>query len=176
VGSVARNNLAHILDDYSIDLAWNPNADNTVYTLAVSGTTVYAGGDFTTIGNATRNSLAALDTTSNTNNATAWNPEAGAGSVVYTLALSGTTVYAGGDFSSFNAGANPRSNIAAIDAGTGTATTWTPDADNVVNTLAVSGTTIYAGGRVCHYWQRESQFHRRSGRYPGHRQRDWLGS
>ena len=43
VGSTARNNLAHILADYSVDPAWNPDADNTVYTLAVSGTTVYAG-------------------------------------------------------------------------------------------------------------------------------------
>src|SRR6185295_20151344 len=62
VGSTARNNLAHILANYSVDPAWNPDADNTVYTLAVSGTTVYVGGDFTQIGTITRNHIAALAT------------------------------------------------------------------------------------------------------------------
>ena len=52
---------------------WNPNWDNTVYTLAASGSTVYAGGDFTSIGGLPRNRIAAL---TRRRAATAWNPSA----------------------------------------------------------------------------------------------------
>jgi hypothetical protein len=80
-----RNRIAHILSDYSVDTSWNPNANGIVYALAVSGATVYAGGDFTSIGGLTRNYIAALDATSG--NATSWNPNAN--NKVYALAVSG---------------------------------------------------------------------------------------
>jgi hypothetical protein len=37
VGNVARNRIAHILSDGSVDLNWNPNADGGVSTLAING-------------------------------------------------------------------------------------------------------------------------------------------
>src|SRR5262249_29890901 len=40
----------------------------------------------------------------------------------------------------------PRNRIAAIDASTGLATAWDPNADNTVGELAVVGNTVYAGG------------------------------
>ncbi len=61
VDGVARDNLAHILASGSLDRTWNPSADGTVRALAVNGTTVYAGGSFTSIGGASRNYIAALD-------------------------------------------------------------------------------------------------------------------
>ncbi len=51
VGGVTRNNIAHIINDYSDDPTFNPNAKATVNTLAINGSTIYAGGSFTTIGN-----------------------------------------------------------------------------------------------------------------------------
>jgi hypothetical protein len=60
------------------------------------------------------------------------------------LAVSGRTVYAGGDFTRI--GGNRRHHIAALDARTGKATAWNPSADAVVASLAVSGSTVYAGG------------------------------
>ena len=55
VGGVPRSNLAHILADNTVS-AWNPNPEGgnypAVYALAVSGTTVYAGGVFTKINDA----------------------------------------------------------------------------------------------------------------------------
>jgi hypothetical protein len=60
------------------------------------------------------------------------------------LAVSGNTVYVGGGFS--NIGGANRNNIAAIDASTGNATAWNPDANDSVYTLAVSGNIVYAGG------------------------------
>jgi hypothetical protein len=63
---------------------------------------------------------------------------------VNSLAVSGTTVCAGGGFTSI--GGQNRSHIAALDAGTGLATPWNPGANGAVECLAVSGATVYAGG------------------------------
>jgi hypothetical protein len=65
----------------------------------VSGSTVYVGGGFTTVGGAGRNNIAALDSTGT---ATAWNPNAN--SSVRDVEVSGSTVYVAG--SSFGRAAN----------------------------------------------------------------------
>ena len=48
---VARNRIAALNAADGQATTWNPNADNGILSLAVSGTTVYAGGDFTAIDN-----------------------------------------------------------------------------------------------------------------------------
>src|SRR5438876_6198272 len=48
VGGFPRANLAHIRGDRSVD-PWNPGANATVYALAMTGATIYAGGNFTMI-------------------------------------------------------------------------------------------------------------------------------
>ena len=106
----------------------------------MSGSTVYAGGDFNNIGGQSRSHIAALDAISGL--ATAWNP--GADNIVFALAVSGSTVYAGGYFGTI--GGQSRSHIAALDATSGLATTWNPGASSLVYALAVSGSTVYAGG------------------------------
>ena len=134
---------------------WNPHPDGRIIALAVSGQTVYAGGDFNSIGGQPRHNLAALDAT--TGAATDWNPNPKRGSFggqVYALAVSGSTVYSGGDFVSI--GGQPRKNLAALDATSGTATDWNPDPTggetlpNVVagdiDEIALSGPTIYVAG------------------------------
>jgi predicted small secreted protein len=118
VGTVTRNRIAKILPNGRPDLGWNPNANSTVWSLAVSGNTVYAGGSFSSIGGQTRAYLAALD--ASTGNATAWNP--GANQDVLSLALGGNTVYAGGIFS--GVGGLNRNHLAAVDASTGAVTAW----------------------------------------------------
>jgi hypothetical protein len=60
------------------------------------------------------------------------------------LAVSGGTVYAGGQFTSI--GGQPRSRIAALDAASGSAIGWNPNADGAVRALAVTGGVVYAGG------------------------------
>ncbi|MGA9408291.1 MAG: T9SS type A sorting domain-containing protein, partial [Bacteroidota bacterium] len=123
--------------------SWNPTANTYVNVLAVSGTTVYAGGYFITIGGQTRHYIAALDATTNTNNATTWNPTAN--SNVNALAVSGSTVYVGGNFSTI--GGQTRDYIAALDSvSPGNATSWNPNASSTVYSLAASGSTVYAGG------------------------------
>ncbi|WP_172965263.1 Ig-like domain-containing protein [Candidatus Thiodictyon syntrophicum] len=104
----------------------------------MSGTTVYAGGYFTSVGGTTRNRLAAIGTDGTL---AGWNPNAN--STVSALAMNGTSVVAGGYFSTI--GGTTRNRLAAI-AADGTLTAWNPNANNTVSALAVSGTTVYAGG------------------------------
>ena len=98
--AVTRKRIARINANGSIH-AWNPNASDIVFALAVNGSTVYAGGYFTTIGGQTRNCIAALDAT--TGLAMAWNPIAD--NSVLALAVSGSTIYAGGDFATIGGAA-----------------------------------------------------------------------
>ncbi|MCX7019414.1 MAG: fibronectin type III domain-containing protein [Candidatus Sumerlaeota bacterium] len=139
-----RNHIAALDASTGAATAWDPNANDLVRALAVSGdgSTVYAGGSFSNIGGQTRNYIAALN--ASTGNAiTTWNPNAN--SIVYALAVSGTTVYAGGSFTTVN-GTTTRNYIAALNASTGNATTWNPNANDEVYALAVSGSIVYAGG------------------------------
>jgi hypothetical protein len=70
-------------------------ANNTVYALAADGSgNVYAGGDFTVIGTVTANRIAKW-------NGSVWSAlGGGAQGTVNALAVSGTNLYVGGDFTS----------------------------------------------------------------------------
>ena len=150
IGGQTRNLIAALDAATCAATAWNPNATGDLYyptvrALAVSGSTVYAGGWFTHIGGQARNCIAALDAV--TGAATAWNPNlsgVSSASTVYALAVSGSTVYAGGDFTTI--GGQTRNNIAALDAATGGATAWNPNANGRLWALAVTGSKVYAGG------------------------------
>src|SRR5262249_12423610 len=60
VGSLPRNNIAHILADGTIS-PWNPNASAEVDCMMLVGSKLFVGGIFTMIGGQTRNHIAALD-------------------------------------------------------------------------------------------------------------------
>jgi hypothetical protein len=152
VGGVAINNAAHVLANGSLATGWNPNPNNAVYALAVSGSTVYLAGKFSSVtdsagtGTVTRNNAAAVNAT--TGDDTGWNPEPN--NTVQALAVSGSTVYLGGIFTSVTdsagTGTVTRNNAAAVDATTGDDTGWNPDPNEGVEALAVSGATVYLGG------------------------------
>ena len=79
----------------------------------------------------------------------------GSGVAVRSLAVSGGTVSAGGSFNWI--AAQPRNNIAALDATSGAATAWNPNANGVVRALAVSGGTVYAGRRLHQHRRADAQ-------------------
>jgi hypothetical protein len=145
----ARNNLAAFDLTSGAATDWNPNVTGTVEKLFISDNTIYIGGEFTSVGEQPHTNIAALDLA--TGAVTAWNPkvEHSITPLVFTIWVNGNTVYIGGRFD--NAGRQPRNNIAALDATTGIATPWNPDADSIVYTLATStNNTIYVGGLFTH--------------------------
>src|SRR5438552_15895982 len=85
----------------------------------------YLGGTFITVLGQPRGSLAHIDAGGTL---TSWNP--GADGQVHALAVSGSTVYVGGDFTSV--GGQARNRIAALDATSGAAMSWDPNADGPV--------------------------------------------
>jgi hypothetical protein len=60
------------------------------------------------------------------------------------MVISGSTIYVSGDFQII--GGQARRYLAALDIGTGQATSWNPRANDIVEPLAVSGTSLYVGG------------------------------
>lgn len=129
-----------------IPTAWQPDADSTVRALVARGSTVYVGGDFNRAGGADRMRVAALDSV--TGNARPWDTHTmSPGENVYALAMSGSTLYVGGNFT--EAGGQPRRNLAALDATTGTATGWNHDFEKSVYAFTVggaSGSVVFVGG------------------------------
>ena len=145
VGGTLRNGIAALDATTLAVTSWNPDAgEGSVYTIAISGTDIYVGGMFTTIGGQTRNNIAKLTSASNAADAT-WNPNATGGSYVNTIVIDGTTVYAGGLFTTI--GGQTRTNLAALSStSTGAATSWVLNTDDVVRTLVYNGGAIFVGG------------------------------
>ena len=145
VGGQPRLNLAHVLSGGGV-AEWSPDPDKQVYALALSGGTLYVGGQFDTIASQARSKIAAVDV--DIGQATPWNPTA-AGylygyTAVFALALRGDTVYVGGNFLSI--GGLDRHYLAAVDAHTGQALAWNPNPDQHVNTITINGNLAYVGG------------------------------
>jgi hypothetical protein len=111
-----------------------------VTALVASGTTIYAGGQFTGIGGQPRRYLAAVD--SATGAATPWDPDPD--DFVQAIAVDGHTIYAGGWFAHMRGW--PRKTLAAIDATTGQSRDWDAYGSGVVDAIAAKDDTVYVGG------------------------------
>jgi putative cell wall-binding protein len=141
-----RNNIAAV-DGVDGDLlAWDPGAGATISSInvfEVTGSSVYVGGGFTSLGGQARNGLAEIDVTGT---ATAWNPATDFGATALTLV--GTTLYVGGAFTTI--GGQPRDLAGAIDTTTALALAWNPnithDGGASVNKIIVDGAITYLAG------------------------------
>ena len=91
VGGQARFGLVHILADGTSETGF-PAASGSIYALAVDGTTLYVGGQFSTLGGISRSNLAAIDIT--TGNVTSWIASPAPG-VVNAIGTDGGYVYTG---------------------------------------------------------------------------------
>lgn len=118
-------------------------AGPVIHAAVLAGNRLIIGGEFT-LGPG-RSNLASIDPLTGTVHSD-W--LADTDGPVYALELSsnGTTVLVGGDFSTVRT--VPRSNIAAINASTGTVTAWDPGADGAVRAFArtANGRIVYVGG------------------------------
>ena len=135
IGTVAANCIAKW--DGTSWSALGSGMVGSVYALAVSGSTLYAGGNFTVVGGSSASAaLAKWD-------GIAWSAlGSGVSGQVYSLAVSGSTLYAGGTFTT--AGGVSANYIAEWNG-----TTWSSLGSGMgamVRSLVVSGTTLYAGG------------------------------
>jgi hypothetical protein len=149
VGGHPRTNLAHVRADRSLD-PWSPNVALTnevseVDALALSGTTLYIAGGFTSVGGQPRGGLGALDV--GTGSATPWEPQPDGR--VTALAISATgDVLVGGYFT--HVGGASRNRLAALDAASGAATSWDPNLDAEADAIAATPSAIYIGGGFHH--------------------------
>ena len=127
--------------------------DGVVWSQAVVGNTVYAGGQFTTARPAgsragtntvPRNNLLAYDITTG-NLVSSFAPSLNAQAKVVAASPDGSRVYVGGYFTTADGQARYR--LAAYDTATGTLiASFAPALDAAVNALAVTNTTVYVGG------------------------------
>ena len=144
--SVTRNRIARLNPDGSLDTAFNPNASGSIYALALQADgKILVGGFFATIGAQTRSNIARLDPT--TGLADSFNPGAtgGFGGVLSLTVQTDGKILAGGFFTSI--GGQTRNYLARLDAVTGTADSFNPNASNWVYAIAVeAGGKILAGG------------------------------
>jgi hypothetical protein len=122
--------------------------NSPVLALAVSGSNVYVGGDFTQAGGAVANRVARFDTVTQTWTSLGSRAANGVDDLVRALAVSGSDVYVGGYFT--QAGGVAANRVARFDTVTQTWSSLGSGAANGVDggvfALAVSGSDVYLGG------------------------------
>jgi plastocyanin len=152
--AVTRNHLAALDEATGQLLPWNPNADGIVWSLDVSGSTVYLGGEFQNVGGATRPYAAAVGTSDGL--ATSWNPQPNGTVNVVKVGPDGR-IYLGGSFTRI--GVANRQLIGSITTA-GAVTSWHPVVKQVTGStcpprcppfvtsfaFAADGSSLYFGG------------------------------
>ncbi len=147
-GGTTRNYIAAASASNGTINSFDSNFDATVNSLAISpdDSTLYVGGNFTTLGTTTRNRIAHI--TSDGSVDPDFDPTI-TGGAVNALVFSSTTntLYFGGTFTSVNS--TGRNRIAAVNATNGDLiSAFNPNADDEIKALALSsdGDTLYMGG------------------------------
>ena len=150
IGGQTRNHIARLDATTGLADSFDPNPpadfNALVESIAVQPDgKILACGGFLTIGGQTRNHIARLDPT--TGLADSWDPNALAGLIVYAIAVQADgKILAGGNFTSI--GGQTRNDIARLDATTGLADSFNPNADFTVYSIAVQADgKILAGGQ-----------------------------
>src|SRR5436190_6657629 len=141
-GLVTRKYITRLHPAATVDDAFDPNATSIVLPLALQADgKILAGGKFSSIGGQPRNNIARLDAT--TGLADSLNPNAN--SFVTSIAVQADgKLLVGGDFNGANSiGGQTRNRLARLEATTGLADSFDPNANNSVASIAVQ-----ANGRI----------------------------
>jgi PKD repeat protein len=119
VNGVTRNRIAAFdLPSATLDTAFHPSSNNSIYAIASTNDTVFFGGTFSAVAGQTRVGTAAVSSANGT--PTAWNPILGNGRA-YAMVVSpdASKVIIGGAFTTMNGQANPGYGLGAVDTATG---------------------------------------------------------
>jgi hypothetical protein len=155
LNGISRTNLAKLSAlSGAVDTNWDASiargtnaGSGLVQTLAVCGTDLFVGGNFTNIGGLARKGLGRVSLASPAVVNTNWNPLVGAVSNVSALACDdiGSFCYVGG---SFALSTSPyQSNLCKVSTTTGLAeASFPPGANDACQALLVVGDRVYAGG------------------------------
>ncbi|WP_287152456.1 hypothetical protein [Candidatus Solincola tengchongensis] len=142
LGGELRNNMGAVRTVTGGVLPFNPNPNNTVRDIEVSGdgNTIYVGGYFTHIWAVNYEYVAALD---NSGSAKTFNLSSN--DAVEDIALSGdgNTVYVAGHFT--HIGGRYQNYVASFDTA-GNISSFNPELDGPVYKMLLSGNTLYMGG------------------------------
>ena len=139
IGGQPRNRIARLDAVTGLADSFNPNANDIVYSIAVQADGKILAGGFlngaNSIGGQIRNHIARLDAT--TGLADSFDPNAN--DIVYSIAVQADgRILAGGFFNGANSiGGQTRNRIARLDAATGLADSFDPNANAVVESIAV---------------------------------------
>src|SRR5215467_6701919 len=143
-GLVSRRALAAFSRKTGKLTSWNPSADGPIFTMALAGGLIYAGGTIEHIGFTPRNGVAAITPQGN---ATSWNANVNLTGSVDALQIAGNTVYLGGSFDTV--AGQSRVDLAAVTTSSGALLPWAPNTSppfGTVQTLSATGNTVYVGG------------------------------
>lgn len=148
IGGLTRNNIARINSDGTIH-PWNPNSNDIINQIVLSGNDIFVTGSFSFIGGQLRSNIAKLNNTTGDADIL-WN----ANTVdVSCITVSGNDVYVGGSFTSI--GGQPIKYLAKLNYTTGNADPlWNPNPVPNVNpityrhifSIVVYGNDVYAAG------------------------------
>ena len=149
VGSTRRHRLAQINLSNGTATSFDGGANTSPNCIALAGNKLYVGG-VRSMGGVSRRGLASIDLT--TGKATSWDPNATHATEtpdIEEMVFSGNNAYLIGTF--HNIGGQVRNEIAAVDIGTGLATSWNPNTglwgtNDYFTDIAIKGNTVYVAG------------------------------
>jgi uncharacterized delta-60 repeat protein len=146
MGGQVRTRFARLDATTGLADSFDPNPDSSVESIAVQADgKILVGGSFTTIGGQSRNRLARLDAA--TGLADSFNPNANGLVRSIVVQADGKILVGGYFFGPSSIGGQPRNRMARLDAATGLADSFDPNANNYVESIAVQADgKILVGG------------------------------
>ena len=160
LGTQEANYVARIGPDGHADPFFAPNPNDSVHAILKVGDETYLGGEFTSfITGQTTTPLPYLARLINIAPDIGWQPRPN--QAVFTLAVEGNSLYAGGRFDRM--ARVRRKNLAQLPlGGAGTPTPWNPAPDQEVRALRIDGGHLYVGGAfftiASHVWPKLARF------------------
>jgi PKD repeat protein len=150
---IAAFNINSVSGSLSLVSTFAPPVNYNVRAVTATNNTVYAGGDFLSVGNAPRAFLAAF--TANNGALLDWAPQATGGGGVAAILVNpqGTKVAVGGSFTALNGSSNPGYGLGMVDAVTGASLPMPINTivrngttDGAIDNFTTDGTYVYGSG------------------------------